>query len=145
MQRTILRAHGLHYHINTHMDERVKETCIAFHELGCDIYMAGECEGIDERAVRLTLAHELGHLVLKIDGLRGLVGRVPLASPDDEVYAWEFAYHLVMTKSDLHERDIERKKHIFRPDELKTFMAPILSRTAPDVRRRVAEALGLPL
>jgi hypothetical protein len=66
-------------------------------------------------------------------------------SADEEVYAWEFAYHLVLAKSNMHAQDIERQKHIFGALELRAFMLPILRGKVPDVRRRVAEALGMTL
>jgi hypothetical protein len=142
MQRIIFQAHGRHYHINTHMKDCIRETGIVFFERGCDIYLAGKCGDMDERAVRLTLAHELGHLAQKADRLMGLSGSIA-PSPDEEVYAWVFAYHLVLFKSDMHKQDIERGKHIFDAGGLKAFMAPILRDKNPDVRSRVAEALGM--
>jgi hypothetical protein len=144
IQRAIFLAHGRHYHVNTRIDHRVKETGIAYFQQGCDIYLTGECEAVDERIARLMLAHELGHLVRNIDRLELLSGFV-WSAPEEEVYAWVFAYHLVLAKSAMHERDIERRKHIFGPGELKIFMAPLLREATPEVRRRVLDALGMPL
>jgi len=143
IQRAILQMHGKHYHVNTHISDQTRESHITFHESGCDIYLVPACQEMDERAVRLILAHELGHLVRQIDRLKERSGRFT-PSPDEEVYAWEFAYHLVWTKSEWHRQDKERDKHIFDQTGLKTMLSAVLRDKAPDVRRRVAEALGMP-
>lgn len=146
IQHIIYRVHGRHYHINTHMSDKVKETCIVFFQGdGCDIYLSlslsRKYEYAKEPDLRLALAHELGHLFHNIGRLQELSGPVAF-SAEAEVFAWEFAYNLVMVKSLGHSEDIERGKHIFRPKELKARLEFILDGMDSDVRDRVIDAVA---
>jgi len=144
LQRVIFAVRGRYYHINTYLKPVARETGIAFFENGCDISLAYECESEDERRVRLVLAHELGHLVQQIDKLDELRGR-GVFSEDEEVFAWEFAYHLVLLKGKFHQEDAERQRYIVTPHELETFLRPILrSKATEQVGVRVLKALGMP-
>jgi len=152
IQSIIFKMYRKHYIINTYLKDVTRHTTIFFYEdHGCDIYLSYECKTINEKDVRLKLAHELGHLVAKIDKLEELSG-VAEYSEDEEVFAWVFAYHLVLEKSEMHRSDIERKKHIFTPDQLKRALTQIMKNlsldnghgnVSDDVCKRVLKELEL--
>lgn len=139
----ILRKQRMHYHIITYASETCKKSKIIFFDNCCEIRLTCECDEIDERRIRLILAHELGHLVYNIDKLKNpemLENVVP--SDKQEIYAWLFAYHLINNKSFEHENDIQRKKFIYRPGELKQSISFILKDRKPEIYNAVIQDLS---
>jgi hypothetical protein len=134
----ILNTQGRHYHIITYTSKTSRNSKIVFYDQCCEIRLTCECDEIDERRMRLILAHELGHLVYNIDKLQNpeILENVK-TSDKEEIYAWQFAYHLIDKKSFEHEENTQRKKFIYRPGELKTSIAAILR----DKKREVYEAV----
>jgi hypothetical protein len=84
----------------------------------------------------------LGHLVYNIDKLKNpeiLENTVP--SDEQEIYAWKFAYHLIDKKSFEHKGDMQRKKFIYGPGELKESITSILKSRKPEICDAVIKSL----
>jgi Zn-dependent peptidase ImmA (M78 family) len=127
IELAILQTQGRHYHIITYPLKNIRKSSILFYDHCCEIRLTYEYDKIDERIMRLILAHEIGHLVYNIDKLRNpelLKNVVP--SNNEEIYAWQFAYHLINEKSLEHEINIQQKKFIYQPGELKKSIAAVL-------------------
>jgi len=127
IEYAILQKHSKHYRIITCTSLNTKKSKIIFFDRGCEIWLTCECEEMDERKIRLILAHELGHLVYNIDKLKNpeiLEGTV--RSTKEEIYAWVFAYYLIDKKSAEHKSDMGRGKFIYHHGELKDSLTSIL-------------------
>jgi hypothetical protein len=134
----ILQTQDRHYHIITYTSETSRKSKIIFYDQCCEIRLTCECNEIDERRIRLVLAHELGHLVCNIDKLKNpeLLENV-LPSDKQEIYAWQFAYHLINMKSSEHEHNKQQKKFIYGSGELKQSIDSILK----DRKKEIYEAV----
>jgi len=127
IELAILKTQGRHYHIITYTSENSRKSKITFYDQCCEIRLTCEYNDMDERRIRLVLAHELGHLVYNIDKLKNpeiLENVVP--SDTEEIYAWQFAYHLIDKKSVEHKEDMQRKKFVYPSGELKKSVISIL-------------------
>jgi hypothetical protein len=143
IELAILRTQGKHYHIITCTSANSRKSKIIFFDQGCEIWLTCEHKEIDERMIRLILAHELGHLVFNIDKLENpeiLENVVP--SVEQEMYAWEFAYYLIDKKSVQHEGDMQRGKFVYRHGELKESIASILRSRNPEICDAVIRSLS---
>jgi len=141
IELAILQTQGRHYHIITYPLKNVKKSSILFFDHCCEIRLTYEYDKIDERIMRLILAHEIGHLVYNIDKLRNpelLKNVVP--SINEEIYAWLFAYYLIGEKSLEYENNTQQKKFIYSPGELKNSIAAIL-RDEPEISDAVIKSL----
>jgi len=146
IEREILRKWGKHYHVITYSSTtQNKKSKILFRDQCCEIRLPSECEDIDDRRIRLTLAHELGHLIYNIDKLKiPEILENEKASDEEEQYAWEFAFYLIRMKSDEHKNNITRKKFIYDDDDLKHSLSSVLKTKKPEVYKAVAKSLKLP-
>jgi len=138
---------SMHYHILTHVPEpgRRKKGSVCFSEKCCTILLPSECEDIDDKRIRLVLAHELGHLVYNISQLKNpeLFGFGRKPPVDEEVFAWEFGYYVIKLKSD--ENIVEgRTRFTYRPDELEWSLASIV-KDKPEIYKHLQVSLGIPL
>jgi hypothetical protein len=74
---------------------------ILYRKQACEILLPSNCEKMDDKKIRLSLGHELGHLVHnmeKLNDAKVLDNHIP--SDEDEVRAWDFAYHLIRLKGE---------------------------------------------
>jgi len=142
IELAILRTQGKHYHIITYTSETNKKSWILFRDRACEIRLTSACEGMDDRIIRLILAHELGHLVYNIEMLKNpeiLEKKVP--SDDEEIYAWQFAFHLINKKSVEYHENIQGKKFIYPAGELKNSLTAILQERNPNICHNVIKSL----
>ncbi len=133
-----------HYRIITHVSKSATKASIRYFDQCCEIHLPAECEEMDDEKIRLTLAHELGHLVYSIGRLKNpeILDNMP-TSNDEEQYAWEFAFYLVKTKSDEHRSNIRQNKFIYEDYKLKGMLSAILKEKAkPEVYDSIAKSLG---
>lgn len=138
----ILQTQGKPYHIITTTSENSRNSKIVFYDQHCEIKLTCGCDEKDERRIRLTLAHELGHLVYNIDKLENPKILEDIVSSDEqEIYAWLFAYHLINKKSFEHENNIQRKKFVYRPGELQQSLTAILQDRKPEIYDAVIKSL----
>ena len=146
IEQYILRKYGKHYHVITYATTtQNKKSKITFRDQCCEIRLPSECEDIDDRKIRLTLGHELGHLVYNIDKLKNPeILENEKASDEEEQYAWEFAFYVVRMKSDEHKNNIERKKFIYSDEELKLSLSNVLKTKKPEIYKAVSQSLRLP-
>jgi hypothetical protein len=85
----------------------------------------------------------LGHLVYNIDKLKNpeiLENAIP--SDEEEIYAWQFAYHLIDKKSTEHKDDMQRGKFVYHRGELKESLTFILKDRKPEIRDTVIRSLS---
>jgi hypothetical protein len=144
IELAILRTQGKHYHIITCTSANSRKSKIIFFDQCCEIWLTSEYKEIDERGIRLILAHELGHLVYNIDKLKNPEILENVAPSDDqEIYAWKFAYHLIDKKSFEHEGDMQRGKFVYGPGELKRSLASILRSRKPEICDAVIKSLSI--
>jgi len=142
IELAILQTQGRHYHIITYPLKNIRKSSILFYDHCCEIRLTYEYDKIDERIMRLILAHEIGHLVYNIDKLRNpelLKNVVP--SNDEEIYAWQFAYYLIGRKSLDHENNTQQKKFIYKSGELTKSIAAIL-KDEPEISDAVIKSLS---
>jgi hypothetical protein len=145
MELTMLGILGWNYHILTYASKWQNKTAeISFFDRGCIIRLPAESEDMDDRKIRLILAHELGHLGYNFDKLKNaeLLTNAK-RTVEEEVFAWEFAYHLILFKSDELKNDINRNRFIYRTDDLKTALASII-RDDKSIYGPLAQSLNLP-
>jgi len=69
--------------------------------------------------IRLRLAHEIGHLVYninllpdskKVDALN--IRSIDMVPPEEELFAWRFAYELIKTKSEQYHNELYKEYEI---------------------------------
>jgi len=146
IEYAILQKHNKHYHVVTYTSLNSKKSKIIFYDRGCEIRLTRECEEMDERKIRLILAHELGHLVYNIDKLKNPeIFEGTVRSVKEEVYAWVFAYHLIDKKSAEHKGDMGRGKFVYKHGELKDSLTSILKNLKdrePEIYDGVIRALS---
>ena len=143
IELAILQAYGKHYHIITYTSQNSKKSKITFFDRACEIRLTCECEEIDERKIRLILAHELGHFVHNIDKLKNPeILENTVRSDEEEIYAWKFAYHLIDKKSAEHKDDMRRGKFVYSHGELKQSLTSILKDRKPEICDAVINSLS---
>jgi len=127
MELHILRKQSKHYHIITQSSIQSKISRTYFHDMCCVIFLPAECEEMDDKKIRFILAHELGHLVYNIEKLTNPeILDSAKSSSDEEVYAWEFAFHLVKKKSDEYKENVVKNKFVYGVKELKATLSILL-------------------
>jgi len=85
----------------------------------------------------------LGHLVFNIDKLKNPeILEEELPSDEQEIYAWQFAYHLIDRKSLEHENNMQQKKFVYQPGELKASITAILKDRKPEIYDAVIKSLS---
>ncbi len=134
-----------HYRIITHVSKSATKASIRYFDQCCEIHLPAECEEMDDEKIRLTLAHELGHLVYSIERLKNpeILDNM-LTTNDEEQYAWEFAFYLVKTKSDEHRSSIRQNKFVYDDYDLKKMLSAIVKEKAkPEVYDSIVKSLGL--
>ena len=142
IELAILRTQGKHYHIITCTRANSRKSDIYVSDYSCEIWLTCEYEEINERDIRLILAHELGHLVRNIDKLKNPeLLKDTVRSDEEEIYAWTFAYHLIDRKSVEHQNDTQRKKFVYRSGELMQSIESLLERQKPAIRDAVIKSL----
>lgn len=142
IELAILRTQNKHYHITTWTSANSRKSKIIFFDYCCEIWLTCDYKETSERDIRLTLAHELGHLVHNIDKLKNPeVLEKEVHSKKEETYAWEFAYHLIDKKSVEHKGDMGRSKFVYRPGELKESITFILKKRNPEIYNDVISSL----
>jgi Zn-dependent peptidase ImmA (M78 family) len=142
IELAILKEQGFHYHILTYASAMRKTAKIYFSDECCTIQLPFMCEEMDDKNIRLILAHELGHVLHHFDNLKNPeILDNPDPPPEEEIYAWEFAYHLVWLKSESHKSDITRERFIYDTDKLRAALSNITRNSAPelhdDIMRRI--------
>jgi predicted SprT family Zn-dependent metalloprotease len=144
IELAILKLQGFHYHIITYATATQNRTAkIHFSDQCSIIRLPSECEEMDDKIIRLILAHELGHLVYNFDNLKNpeiLENSEP--SDQEEGFAWVFAYHLINTKSVQHNSDIRRKQFIYDIGELKRTLSNIVKKKRPEIHDDVMRDLA---
>lgn len=119
IQLAILRTKAKNYHISTYVAKNGTKSAIHFFDGGCEIRLPHDCQEIDDIKIRQILAHELGHIIYNIDKLETPeVIEKAKHTDEEELQAWEFAYHLVKKKSDEHQSNKAINKHIFKKADL---------------------------
>jgi hypothetical protein len=142
IELAILRTQSRHYHIITCTAANSRKSKILFFDHCCEIWLTCSYEEIDERDIRLILAHELGHLVFNIDKLENPeILQNTAGSDEEEIKAWIFAYHLIYKKSVEHQNDTQKKKFIYRPGELRQSIESHLKRQKPEISDAVIKSL----
>jgi hypothetical protein len=139
----ILNTQGRHYHIITYASKTSQSSKIIFYDKCCEIRLTCEYNEIDERSIRLVLAHELGHLIYNMDKLRNPEVLENVKTTDkEEIYAWQFAYHLIDKKSFDHEDNARKKKFVYQHGELKTSLTSIFKNKKRDIYSEVMKSLN---
>ena len=143
IELAILQTQGKHYHIITCTSANSRKSKIIFRDHCCEIWLTCEHEEINEREIRLILAHELGHVVYNIDKLKNpeILENKNL-SDEEEIYAWRFAYFLIDKKSFEHQGDMQRGKFVYGPGELKKSITYILAKRKPEICDAVINSLS---
>lgn len=106
---------------------------ILFREKCCEIILPSNCETMCDKKVRLSLGHELGHLIRNFDKLNDsavLDNKTP--SSEEEVYAWQFAYHLIRLKSEQYRKE-GMTKFVYGEEELKQTLRDLIIEKNPAI------------
>lgn len=147
IEMAILRSLGKNYSIVTYASVAVTTTAkIRFCDRACMIRLPSECEDMDDKRIRLILAHELGHLIFNLDCLKNLeVLENTKPTETEELSAWVFAYNLVLCKSNEHRDSIRHSKQIFtyEGDELKRALISVVRAQNPAIVDGVCKAIGV--
>ncbi|MDR0881925.1 MAG: hypothetical protein LBP55_05225 [Candidatus Adiutrix sp.] len=127
IEKYLLRKRMHHYFINTYSSERMTSADCKFFEKGCDIRLPkGDGTKADDKGIRLSLAHELGHIVFNFNNLDNFdfLNSYP-ASAEEEIFAWEFANALIIKKSRGYEKE-NYSAFIYQPRELKDIILGVV-------------------
>jgi Zn-dependent peptidase ImmA (M78 family) len=104
-----------------------------------------ECEEMGDKTVRLTLAHELGHLIYNFDLLEKIDWlNTSKTSNEEEEFSWEFAYYLISEKSRAYASPSAYSRFHYGDQELKKAVRSLLNKKPKPVRDAVIKTLGLP-
>lgn len=106
---------------------------IIFRERCCEIILPSNCEEMCDRKVRLSLGHELGHLIRNLDKLDDsavLNNKTPAS--EEESYAWQFSYHLIRLKSEQHQKD-GLTAFVYGEEELKRTLRDLVLEKNPNI------------
>jgi len=106
-------------------------SAVVFYRSGCTVFLPESDSGMDNEDIRLTLAHELGHISYNVDKLGVITGRTS-PSKEEEVYAWEFAHQLTKIRSDEYRKGIG-KNHIFSDEDLGKLLIRNVKKQRPDI------------
>jgi Zn-dependent peptidase ImmA (M78 family) len=123
IERNIFKEHSINFLVKTKVSDcpNTPSRCL-FDKKGCSIYLRDNTPG-DEKDLRISLAHELGHIALSIDKLPEILsaGKAILEhTPEQEADAWEFAFKLVWEKSERFKSGNPYDPYIYpSKDELK--------------------------
>jgi hypothetical protein len=142
IELAILRARSKHYHIITYVASQSKVAKTTFHDICCMIRLPAASEGMKDERIRLILAHELGHVVYNIENLANpeiFGSREPLA--EEELFAWEFAYNLVLYKGDAYRSDIRLQRFIFSGGDLRDMIKSLVTADNPDICADLMQSL----
>jgi len=142
IELAILQTQGRHYHIITYPLKNIRKSSILFYDQCCEIRLTYEYDKIDDRIMRLILAHELGHLIYNLDKLKNpeiLENVTP--SDEQEIYAWQFAYHLINKKSSEHENNTQQKKFVYKSGDLKKSITAILQDRKSEIYNAVIKLI----
>ncbi len=100
---------GFNYHISIWINEEVPKAKCYFAERGCTIFLpkqsSSEPSEEEIKDLRISLAHELGHIVLHLEHILNVPEmrkRYDEKDINEEANAWEFAHELIKEKSDFH-------------------------------------------
>jgi hypothetical protein len=135
---------GKHYRVVTITSMTSKKSRIHFYDQCCEIWLPAECEDMDDKRIRLTLAHELGHLIFNIGSLKNpeILKNIE-ASNDEELFAWEFAFYLIRKKSDEHKNNLRHSKFIYDDEDLKGMLSGLVRNKKPEIYDEIAQSLRL--
>lgn len=102
IEHYILKNYRMHYHILTRQSEIKNKSKVDFFDKGCVIRIPKE--GMNDNEIRLRLAHEIGHIISKIELLTENPERLDSYQNDvgEEVFAWCFAFGLIKKKSETY-------------------------------------------
>jgi len=143
IELAILRTQHKHYQVITYKSEVNANSEIYFFDKCCEIRLANTCDQIDERKLRLILAHELGHLVKNINKLGTAASLKTIKySNEEEIFAWEFAFHLIHEKSEEYKSSIKRNSFVYSDKELKKSLTSILEKNKPEILSEVMKSIG---
>ena len=144
MELALMRTRCLHYNIYVYVANNCQKSKITFFDYCCEIRLTMDSNSMDDKELRLILAHELGHLIRNFDRLKNpevLANNTP--SPDAETYAWIFAYHLITEKSNYYSRTHGSGKFIYRAVDLEETLSRLVRARNPaihsDVMRGIKE------
>ena len=146
IELAILLNQGKHYHITTYSstNTKIKYADITFYDTCCEIRLPEGFESKDDKIIRLTLAHELGHLIYNIENLKNpeLLENKP-KTDEQEIFAWEFAYYLVKKKSDEYKDERGRKfdKYCFDDIDIKNSILALVNENKPDLLGSIKKEL----
>jgi hypothetical protein len=122
IEREIRNVKDMGYHVIIQVSEIINDSSrVYFCERGCQIFLPRECEEMDDRSIRLVLAHELGHILYNFDKLKTIRG-VKSPSEDEEFFSWRFAYHLIKKRSNTYKEDIKFERYVHKVRDLKQFL-----------------------
>jgi hypothetical protein len=144
IEYAIRRLKGSGFAILTFRGES-KISKISFFSKGCEIRLPRECDELDDKVIRLTLAHELGHLVFNFDKLDNPEQLNILKTSDaEEKFAWIFAYYLIIEKSKMYSNTHAYQKFVYREGELKSTVRSLIDKKTDTIKSAVIKELNLP-
>ncbi len=133
----IIREHGKDYHIATIPSPRLGDDArVHFSARGCQIVFPYG-ESYDDKHSRAILAHELGHIVYNISKLFSLTElnkKQRRASPEEEIFSWEFAFHLLKIKSNYYSSCHNAQSFIYTDTNLSAIIIGLVDKHAPHVK-----------
>jgi len=131
-----------HYRIITRVPpNNTGGALILFREKSCEILLPANCEKMDDKKIRLSLGHELGHLVRNMEKLGDSDVLDNNTPPDDEeIFAWEFAYHLIRLKG---EQDRERgsTEFVFADMDLRATLRDLVMEKTPEIYNKLPRSI----
>jgi len=140
IEEAISHIRKQHYRVVTRVREGITKSGSVFKERCCHILLDSLRECVDEdmkdRKIRLTLAHELGHIIRNINKLKNFEDiDEKTYTAEEEDYAWKFAYYLTDIKSEGHKDNIQRrcKNFIYESGQLKQELISIIEKQIRDI------------
>lgn len=145
---TTAKGHSIVYRINVKMSENATHALCNFAQKNCTIFLPKPVNINDTvvlRELRLKLAHELGHIAVKLDEISDCpmdVKRLSRYDTDEEIQSWVFAYKLISNKNRQHiNHDCDRITYETE-NQIVCSMCGIISKSDKDDKDKIIAGLN---
>jgi len=139
IERRLCVERRITYHIVISNSPTAKHLSTMFYyTAGCDIVLLDDENQVNDKDLRILLAHELGHIAYNRCNIETLTGWSHSSSDEEELFAWKFAYFLLRRRNDDHKNGVGRD-YIFSEDHLERSIVRVVKNGRPDLYESVRE------
>jgi len=139
IERRLCADRRITYHIIISDSPTAKHMSTMFYyTAGCDIVLLDDDSKVNNKDLRILLAHELGHIAYNMGNIETLTGWSYSSSDEEELYAWKFAYFLLRRRNNDH-KDGVGKYYIYPDGRLEQSIVQIVKNGRPNLYEPIRE------